>query len=106
MTCTGITALVKLVALDAFKSNIFTHYLAMNTTIITQYSDKKICNSNSFNKLRETVASVFVTNSSFRKMLNSSATPQFYGRQLSLSVKSLPLISTFVFLQNISIKIM
>ena len=56
MTCTALTTLVKPVAHDASKSNIFTHYIALNTTIITQYSDQQICNSNSFNKSRATIA--------------------------------------------------
>ena len=41
MTCTGLTTLMKFVALDASKSNIFTHYIALNTSTITQCSDKK-----------------------------------------------------------------
>ena len=41
MTCTALTTLAKLVALDTSKSNIFTHYIDLNTTIITQCSDKK-----------------------------------------------------------------
>ena len=41
MTCMTLTTLVKLVALDASKSNIFTHYVTLNTTIITQCSDEK-----------------------------------------------------------------
>ena len=41
MTCMGLTTLMKVVALDASKSNIFTHYIALNTSTITQCSDKK-----------------------------------------------------------------
>ena len=104
MTCTALTTLVKPVAHDASKSNIFTHYIALNTTIITQYSDQQICNSNSFNKSRATIAFicefVFQTTVSTKRYI----VPQHLSSMADNLAWSLSPVNTFVLLQNISTK--
>ena len=62
MTCMVLTTLVNLVTRDAFRSNIFTHHIALNIAIITQCSDKKYATViNSANHEQQLLHFVFQT---------------------------------------------